>query len=223
MDSKIKLFLLFGFLFLLIAAAQVKTSIFLSKRERVSIAVFGEKPYVLSYDKKNHLGHLAYFDPNILVNVPGGYGWYRLGSVSLLGKIEGQQKELLKRTFEELSGAFVDIVVYPKDSAVIDRTKSAFVDYFLSSRSKITPNFYKFSTDNIIDRFLLKKTLRLRMDKLVILSLEKDYFKKNKKSYYRAELLDSRLKGFFYQDIFSSSFSDPPFLFCLFYLKFLSL
>lgn len=205
MGSKLNLILLFLFLFLLIIIAQIKTSVFLSKRERVTVAVFGQKPYVLSYDKKNKLGHLVYFDPSILVNVPGGYGWYKLGSVSLLGKIEERQKEILKSTFAELSGVVVDIVIYPKDVRVEEGLAADFIDYFLASRSKLDSSLYQFSTNNVFDRLFLKKILGLRVYKLVILNAEKDYFEKNNKKYYRAELLDSRVKGFFYQDIFLES------------------
>ncbi len=176
-------------------------SLFLNRRERISIGVFAETPFVYSYNRLTNLAHIVYFDPDIYVDVPGGYGLYRLGSVNLLGKIENRRTEILTRTFEELAGIPVDIVIYPKAGEVVEKASGQpFMDYFFTYRSSdLSSGDNALSTRNIFDRTILKGKFNLRNDRLIMTDATEVYHLKSRKKNYFADKLDTRLKGFFYQ------------------------
>jgi len=188
-------------IFALWLVKQYRSSLFLSKRQVVNIGVFSEKPFVYSYDRNRKIAHIVNFEPDIYVNVPGGYGWYKLGSVNLLGQIENNQNEILKQTFAELAGAPIDLVVYPKKAKVFENQAKNFLDYFYNFRQHwISQSKNSHSVNNLFDRLILPAKLNLRADRLIVINTENLILKeKNQKRYY-SEKLDSKIKGFLYQE-----------------------
>lgn len=188
-------------IFLLYVLYSVRTSQFFSTRGRITIGVYDEIPYVFSYDKKANLGTIVYFNPSVLVEVPGGYGWYKLGSVRLLAAIEHKTTGLLEKTFARLVGVPVDMVIYKTSTSIVEESTTDFLSYFMQKRNSQTSFSKEFATSstNIIDRFLINKALTISPDRLIVVNAQKDYIYKDGKSYYTEQKLDSHIKGYLYQ------------------------
>jgi len=184
---------------------QLRESLFLGEKDRITVAVFGAQPYVYSYNPTKKLAFVVQFDPEAQLNVPGGYGWYRLGSLDLLGKIEGKRALLLQRAFGELIGAPVDYVYYPKKAALVERSEKNFQEYYLHELKKIHSKKYTHSITNWIDRLLVRGIFAVREDRLVFIDTADLVSRHGKEWRYDSELLDSRLKGLFYRESFLSS------------------
>jgi hypothetical protein len=186
---------------------QYRTSVFNSGREKITIGVYDDIPYIFSYSKKTNLAHVVYFKKEVYTNIPEEYGWYKLSGVNLLASIEKKQDQLIKNVFQELAGAYVDIVVYPKKGTVLtDKSNEEFVNYFLKHRKELfSSGKYKISTNNKFDRYLLRDKLLLKTNRLIVTNMENQFVKEANKKKYMPEKLDIQLKGYFYQDILTSS------------------
>jgi hypothetical protein len=181
--------------------------VFLSKREKVTIGVYGDTPFIYSYSKKTNLAHIVYFDKENFVNVPEEYGWYSISGVNLLADIENKQNQIMKNVFQELAGTFVDIVIYPKKGTVLaGKNEQDFISYFLKQRKEVlSSDRYKISTRNKFDRYLLRDKLNLRPNRLIVTNMQNQFVREDKKNKYIPDKLDIKLKGYFYQDILTSS------------------
>jgi len=207
--SSFNLRLLIGLFLLLLAFflyQQISGSLLLWEKDRITIGVYGSHPYIYSYNPTKRLAFVVQFDPSYQLNVPGGYGWYKLSSLDLLGKIEGRRAELLRLSFGELIGSPVDYVYYPKKAALLELSpQRRFRDFYTDERLQIYTSTYTNSITNWIDKFLIRRVLAAREDRLVFLNTDDLFRESGEERRYDAELLDSRLKGLFYFDSFLNS------------------
>ena len=180
---------------------QFQTSIIIAEKDRINIAVFSEMPFVYSINRQQNFAVVTYFHPDYLVKVPGGYDWYRVGSLNLLAKIEKQRVKILKTAFSELLGAPIDFVYYPKKAQVVDQPAisfNQFYDKFL--KEKLFSNSYQSSIDNIFDRIMIKNLFQVRADHLLFLDSTDLTVQERNRHYYYSDKLDTRLKGLFYHE-----------------------
>lgn len=180
---------------------EISTSAFLSPRERITVGIYDQIPYIFSYDKKSNLGTVVYYNPDVQVQVPGGYGWYKVGSVQLLAHIENKTAGLLNRTFANLSGVPVDWVIYRNAKDVISGEMPDFLTYFMQNRELPTlfsKNFAQ-TTQNLIDKILISHVLSSSPERLIVVDAREDYVTRDGTRYYTQEKLDSHLKGYLYQ------------------------
>jgi hypothetical protein len=144
-----------------------------------------------------------------MLNVSGGYGMYKLGSLNLLGRIEKKRSAILIKSFQELIGVPVDLVVYPKKALVLEDEKGSeegFNDYFFRLRQKgLNRLGVAYSTHNIFDLYMLQRIVNTRVDKLILTNAANEYLESDGNKYYNPEKLDNRLKGFFYQPKLTAS------------------
>jgi len=190
------------FILFLYSIQTVRQSLFFSSRNRVSIAVLAPHAFVMSYDKKTAITNVIYFNSNAQVTVPGGYGWYNLNSLPLLGKIEHKEFAITRHAFEELVGAPVDAVVIPVGSDIVDKSSEPFIEWFFAKRrSFLTPlsSQYKLSEHTIVDWYFFRTILATRKDKLVFVDGSTGLVQTKKNGMrYSAEKLDLTVKGFLY-------------------------
>lgn len=181
---------------------QYRYSLYFREADRINIAVYSQPPFVYSYNPHKQLGLVVFFDSESLVNVPGGYGWYKLGSLALLGKIEGKRDALLKAAFAELIGAPVDYVYYPSQAAILKPSiiSGREADYFNASKRKLLGRNFRNSISNLFDQLLLRRIFTVRRDRLVFLNTDNIRFEDRGSFYYQSTRLDARLKGLFYHD-----------------------
>jgi hypothetical protein len=141
-------FLIIFFWLIFFIVLNLKSSIFLNKKERVNLVFYGPKTVVYSLSLNNDLTYLIYYPVNLSLLVPGGYGFYRVGA---LGKLIFLEKEpnLFKRIFSASNSFFIDLYFYPKKDEI----------YFDEKNDKkiwptLTDLFFNQSNANFIDRLL---------------------------------------------------------------------
>ena len=200
--SYVPFFIVIVFIVLMFIIQTVRQALFFSSRNRVSIAVLAPHAFVISYDKKTAITNVVYFNTNAQVTVPGGYGWYYLYSVPLLGKIEHREFDIARHTFEELVGAPIDAIIIPAHSDIIDVSQEPFIEWFFANRREFLSIFsrkYKTSTRNSIDWHFFRTIVSTRKDKLVFVDGSTGLVStKNNGLRYHAEKLDLTVKGFLY-------------------------
>jgi len=180
-------FLIIFFWLIFFIVLNLKSSIFLNKKERVNLVFYGPKTVVYSLSLNNDLTYLIYYPVNLSLLVPGGYGFYRVGA---LGKLIFLEKEpnLFKRIFSASNSFFIDLYFYPKKDEI----------YFDEKNDKkiwptLTDLFFNQSNANFIDRLLTFYYLWLKKPSFyqtISISNQKkfdqnDFFKKNIGTFYK--------------------------------------
>lgn len=122
-------------------------SVFLQKKDRINVLFYGPKTvfYSLAFHNVNYLFR---FPTNSEIEIPGGYGRYRIGALGKLVSLE-RKHTLFKKAFSAASSSFVDLYFYPKADTI----------YYNDSSSSSIPSgvsiFLNSSNANLLDRFLL--------------------------------------------------------------------
>lgn len=192
--------LILGLILSLYLITQFSRSLVFRETDRINIGVYGERPYVYSLNPHKNLAFVVEFEPEYEVNVPGGYGWYKLSSLNLLGRIEKNRPLLLEKAFSELIGSPVDYVYFPKEAAIKSSKTGSFANYYRERERIIFGNSYQNSINNLFDRIFIRRIFRVRPERLIFLATS-DLFLENKGNRrYDIEVLDGRLKGLFYHD-----------------------
>jgi len=110
-------FLFFCFLLIIFLVSNFKKSVFFVKKERINILFYGKKTVIFSLGLKNNLTYLIVYPANLYLEVPGGYGFYRLGGIGKLVALE-KKPEIFKKTFSSNSSFFLDLYFYPKKEEI---------------------------------------------------------------------------------------------------------
>lgn len=192
---------------LLFVVKSYLSSISYSSRERITIGVYGPIPYVISFDRKDAIATIVYFDPRKEVNMPGHYGWYKISSVNYLGEIEHKQSLLISGMFEQLVGVPVDMVIYPQKGELLEYVDEGFYTYFTRTRMRqsLLYDGYTSSVSNLFDRYEMIQILMTQNSQLLIINGNRNQYDAQSEKKYEAEKLDTFLKGYFYQDSLLSS------------------
>ena len=180
-------FLIIFFWLIFFIVLNLKSSIFLNKKERVNLVFYGPKTVVYSLSLNNDLTYLIYYPVNLSLLVPGGYGFYRVGALGKLIFLE-KEPDLFKRIFSANNSFFVDLYFYPKKDEI----------YFDEKNDKkiwptLTELFFNQSNANFIDRLLTFYYLWLKKPSFyqtISISNQKnfdqsDFFKKNIGTFYK--------------------------------------
>lgn len=109
--------ILFLVIFLVTVFRIITNSIFFQDKDQVHLVSYGPKTAFFSFGLKDNTNYGVHFAPDIRVDVPGGYGGYRVGALGKLVSLE-KNPELLVKTFSLATGTFVDFYLIP-DSAEI--------------------------------------------------------------------------------------------------------
>lgn len=95
----------------------MKTSLLLSGKERVNLVFYGEKIQFYSLGSRDNLHYALAFYPDLKIEVPGNYGYYRAGALGKLVKLE-KKPEILKRSFSLLTNTFTDFYFLSKETDI---------------------------------------------------------------------------------------------------------
>ena len=92
-------------------------SLFFAPPERLNVVFYSDQTYLYSLGIENGIHYVLPFPSNMKIQIPGGYGEYRVGA---LGKLIGFEKDptLLKRAFTYNSSSFVPYYFYPTQSSI---------------------------------------------------------------------------------------------------------
>lgn len=107
----------FVILILFLLFHSIGSSLFFSNKERINIVVYGRNPAMYSLDLQNNVNYVVNFYPDMLIDVPGGYGKYRMGALGKLVSLE-KHAEIFSKTFSIGTSSFVDYYFYPSHNDI---------------------------------------------------------------------------------------------------------
>ncbi len=92
-------------------------SLFMSKNDRINLVIYGQQTAFYSLDRIDTRHYVMHFYPDLKMQVPGGYGSYRTGSLGKLAKLD-DNPEILTKTFSIATTSFVNFYFYPSNEDV---------------------------------------------------------------------------------------------------------
>lgn len=134
------------FLYIIFAGVRTfKNSLFFKVDDRINIIFYQQQPIFISLGRRDNVNYMATFDTDLKVHLPGGYGFYKIGSIGKLADLDND-KDLLRRSFSSIVSTNVDYYFYPKsaqiynnkstDPAVSAIPKLSLADVFLNLKYK---------------------------------------------------------------------------------------
>jgi hypothetical protein len=167
-------------------------SVFLKKRDRVNVVFFGSNTIYYSLGIQDISYFFTVF-PDSEIEVPGGYGFYRIGALGKLVSLE-KQKDIFKKTFSAASSSFVDLYFYPKES-IIFYSENQPKKSLLSTIHIFTDN----SNANLLDRVLLWLLLVRKPGNQFKEITKIPYSKEGNRELFNREEFFKEFQGFFYK------------------------
>ncbi len=116
--------------------------------------MYGSETDYYSLDTKAGRHYQISFPADIKVDVPGGYGQYRIGSLGKLAKLDGNA-HLLEKTFAATTTTFIHYYFYPETEEVYYGTEST----DLSKKPSVMAVLFSASNASYLDRIYLTITL----------------------------------------------------------------
>ncbi|CAN5194201.1 hypothetical protein BH09PAT2_BH09PAT2_08400 [soil metagenome] len=108
----------FVFCYLLFKVVSVYSdSLFVQKGDRINFLIYGNQTAFYSLDVKDTRHYVMYFYPDLKMQIPGGYGDYRTGSLGKLALLD-KNPEILTKTFSVATTSFVNLYFYPASEDV---------------------------------------------------------------------------------------------------------
>lgn len=108
-------FLLFYFFFKVLSL--FSNSLFFSHPARMNVIVYGPSTTYYSLDSQDKQNYSIQFDPEVKVDVPGGYGQYRVGSLGKLVTLE-KDPDIFKKAFSKTTTTFVHYYFYQNNDDI---------------------------------------------------------------------------------------------------------
>lgn len=153
-QKKIIYVLAVAFIFIYIASLLIRDisqSLFIQKPDRINIVVYGEYPVFYSFGVREVGNYAISFYPDLKVQIPGGYGQYRIGALGKFIKLE-KKPELLTSTFTSITSTFISYYFYPDSDEVFYGGKS---DDEQVAKPNIKDIFLMKSNASFIDKLYL--------------------------------------------------------------------
>jgi len=123
----------------------LKKSFFFSNKNHLNLIIFQEKTIFYSFDLKDKSSYYLVFYPDMKVQVPGGYGEYRLGGLLKLAALE-KKPEIIQNTFSTLTNTLVDFYYYPDKTIIYfgkdDRKSNNAMSLLGIMKSKSNASFF---------------------------------------------------------------------------------
>ncbi len=110
-------FLLLGVFAVLILIRLLTGSLFLKSSDRIQFVVYGQDTRLYSLSPNGNINYYVGYDPDLKVDVPNGYGTYRIGALSKLISYE-KKPELLSKAFSVATSSFVTYYFYPTNGEI---------------------------------------------------------------------------------------------------------
>ncbi len=164
----------------------VVNSLFFTNKQRINIVLYGQQTIFFSLDMEDNIHYVVEFYPDMKVDVPNGYGQYRIGAIGKLVSLE-KKPEIMQKTFSAVSSTFLDYYIYPANPEV-----------YYGKRDDEVLKFPGFS-----DIMNMKSNASF-VDKVYLALF---FSKANQKQYKRLRSLEAenffkQYQGYYYQDIY---------------------
>lgn len=177
-------------------------SIAFNNKDRVTIVFYGPESTVLSLGLRDETNYIIKLSNDYSINVPGGYGWYKIGGIGRLAELE-KDNTLLVRAFSSTISTPVDYYFIPKDPSVYFNSMqnadfSPSKKYVLSILGDISHK----SNVTLLDRILIYISVFFK-GKIDFIELNSDFYeKKGNDIYFRETDFYKKHQGFFYKKMF---------------------
>lgn len=103
---------IFILIYLVFKGIQVfASSLFFSHNSRINTVFYGQDTTFYSLDKKDARSYVMHFPSDLKMQVPGGYGSYRVGSLGKLSHLDNKP-DILQKTFSDATTSFVQFYFY---------------------------------------------------------------------------------------------------------------
>ncbi len=167
---KIIFILITGAIFLLLGINRVYHSLLIQKPERINIFILDQNPILLSLSTIGESNYFLNFYPDLKINVPGGYGNYRVGALGKLSDLE-RDREVLNRAISGATLTFIDFYFYSSKTESYFGKKNQNPQF----KSKFKNIIFSKSNANFFDRvYIILKLLSSQKNNFVKLeSFEK--------------------------------------------------
>lgn len=195
--KKINFFHYFLFLIFLLGLIRLiidfSRSLFIVKKDRINVVFYNQETQYYSLDTRKKVNYYLNFPADLKMNVPGGYGQYRLGGVGKLIFLE-KKPWLLMTTFSNATSSFIDFYFY------FNRPK---IYYGFQTNDQLSyPSlwelFYSSSNASFFNRlYLFYYFLMTRKNTFVLLPLVYD-----KSKQWDENKFFNLTQGYFYQESF---------------------
>lgn len=156
------------------------------KKDRMNIVFYGQNTRIFSIDLTDEINYVFSFEPDTVMQVPGGYGDYRIGG---LGKLAAWEKDpsVIQRTFSYNTMLMVDFYFYPRNNSVYYGSES-----LESANPTFSQIFFTSSNANFFDRlFVYFVFMGKGRRNFTAIPLKEKIF--DRESFYKT------YQGFFYQ------------------------
>lgn len=196
----IRLFIILLLVYILfLIAKSFRNSIIIRRPDRVDIIYYGSSTALMSLGLSDGVNYIAFFDNDLKINVPGGYGRYRIGSLGKLAELE-KKNSLIEKAFSSATSSYVDFYILPKKSPIFFEGGADEKDFYIP-KLNILDVFLplRFETDaNFLDRlYLFLKLIDARKNEF--LELNTNITVKGADKIFSEEDFARKYKGFFYQ------------------------
>lgn len=95
----------------------LQSSLFITPPDRINMVLYDKTVRYFSLDTAEKQDYVMTFPPDLKVDVPGGYGSYRVGSLGKLARLE-KQPDILRKTFAVTTTTFIHYYFYPESDEV---------------------------------------------------------------------------------------------------------
>ena len=99
-------------LILILFIIQLYKSLFIKKPERINLLFLNQNPTLMSLSTVGESNYYFNLYPDLKLNVPGGYGDYRVGALVKLSQLENDS-ELISRAIEGSTFTFLNYYFFP--------------------------------------------------------------------------------------------------------------
>jgi len=137
-------------LFAIIIVNELRKSLFFRNPERINILIYNKYPTVYSLGLKDKINYKINFYPDLKIEIPGGYGLYRVGAIGKLVKLE-KKPDIFKKTFSLVTFSFVDYYFFPLTDEIYYGNESENPE----NQTKLASMFFFKSNANFFDRLYL--------------------------------------------------------------------
>jgi hypothetical protein len=153
-QKKMLYLLVFGFIVvycLSILIRDLSRSLFFQRQDRINIVVYSAKPTYYSFGIAEVGNYALSFYPDLRVQIPGGYGYYRVGA---LGKLVQLEKEpvILQKAFSAVTSTAVDYYFYEDSDQVYYGSKGSEQQ---QGQPELRDLFFMKSNASLIDKIYL--------------------------------------------------------------------
>ena len=181
----------FGFLF--VSAFKIyKLTRYFSQKGRVNVLVYDSTPIFLSLNVREGVNYYANLPLDIKVKVPGGHGYFRIGSLGKLAFLE-KTPGLLGRTFSLFFSTPVDFYFYKDISQIYYSNKGKVNNLRAFEIHKLFS--YSSNADLLTRIYLFLKLFDFKNSNFELLKVRKEEVEEDRVD---LEKFHRRLQGFFY-------------------------